>query len=219
MANLDCLCLSTAKRWLGSTGKSTGSGRKRGCPGPCTLRFERHVYPDQWTARRHALFPLARCRRRAGWKFISFHPPLSTILTTWRSIRADPQIVYASGGTSLQRSVDGGETWETLSAPGYVFTAVSSELLYAAGGTDYCGPGMFANLARSEDGGQTWVTFPLGCLMDVEQIAVLPSQPDVVYLSVLHYAAPSSTLLKSMMVGKHGPRFPCRILYPQSSNC
>ena len=145
----------------------------------------------------------------ADWLEVHFFPP--SVENNFNNLAvnpADPQTVYASGGTNLQRSVDGGETWETLSAPGYVFTAVSSELLYAAGGTDYCGPGIFANLARSEDGGQTWVTFPLGYLMDVEQIAVLPSQPDVVYLSVLHYAAPSSTLLKSMDGGQTWASFP-----------
>jgi photosystem II stability/assembly factor-like uncharacterized protein len=145
----------------------------------------------------------------ASWLEIHFFP--ASIETSFNNLAidpADPQVVYASGGTSLQRSVDRGETWETLAAPGYVFTAASSELLYAAGGTDYCGPGRVSSLARSEDGGQTWQTFPLGCLMEVEQIAVLPAQPDVVYLSVLHYAAPSSTLLKSMDGGQTWASFP-----------
>ena len=109
----------------------------------------------------------------------------------------EPQTVFASGGTNLQRSIDGGITWEILSIPGDVFTAVSSELLYAGGGTDSCGYGNVSSLARSEDGGQSWQSYSLGCLVEVQQIAVLPSQPDVVYLSVLYYSAHTGTVLKS----------------------
>ena len=113
-----------------------------------------------------------------------------------------PQIVFASGGTNLQRSTDGGVTWEILSIPGDVFTAVSSDLLYAGGRTDSCGYGKVSILARSEDGGQSWENFNLGCLVEVQQIAVLPSQPDVVYLSVLYYSAHTGTVLKSTDSGE-----------------
>ena len=109
----------------------------------------------------------------------------------------EPQTVFASGGTNLQRSIDGGITWETLSIFGDVFAAVSSELLYAGGGTDSCGYGNISSLARSEDGGQSWQSYSLGCLIEVQQIAVLPAQPDVVYLSVLYYSAHTGTVLKS----------------------
>ena len=110
---------------------------------------------------------------------------------------SEPQTVFASGGTNLQRSIDGGITWETLSIPGDVFTAVSSKLLFAGGGTNSCGYGKVSSLARSEDGGQNWQSHSLGCLVEVQQIAVLPSQPEVVYLSVLYYSAHTGTVLKS----------------------
>ena len=110
---------------------------------------------------------------------------------------SEPQTVFASGGTNLQRSLDGGITWEILSQPGDVFAAVSSNLLYAGGKTDSCGFGKVSILARSENGGQSWQSYSLGCLVEVQQIAVLPSQPEVVYLSVLYYSAHTGTVLKS----------------------
>ena len=45
-------------------------------------------------------------------------------------------------------------------------------------------------------------TLHLGCLVEVQQIAVLPSQPDVVYLSVLYYSAHTGTVLKSTDSGE-----------------
>ena len=61
-------------------------------------------------------------------------------------------------------------------------------------GADSCGYGNISSLARSEDGGQSWQSYSLGCLIKVQQIAVLPAEPDVVYLSVLYYSAHTGTV-------------------------
>jgi photosystem II stability/assembly factor-like uncharacterized protein len=111
---------------------------------------------------------------------------------------ANPETVYANGAAGLQRSLNGGDTWETIYSLGDVFAAVSSNRLYAGGPADACGINEHIfHLARSDNGGQTWQSVSLGCLFKLEQIAVLPSQPDVVYLSTLKSRVYTSTLLKS----------------------
>ncbi len=88
-------------------------------------------------------------------------------------------------------------------ALGDVFSAVSSSRLYAGGPVDTCGiSDHIFHLARSDNGGQTWQSVSLGCLFQLEQIAVLPSQPDVIYLSVFQSGAPAGTLLKSINGGQ-----------------
>ena len=98
----------------------------------------------------------------------------------------------------MQRSLNGGDTWETIYALGDVFSAVSSGRLYAGGPVEPCGIGdHIFRLAHTDNSGQTWQSVTLGCLYKLEQIAVLPSQPDVIYLSALKSKVYMGMLLKS----------------------
>jgi len=112
---------------------------------------------------------------------------------------ANSLTVYANGASGLQRSLDGGDTWKNIYFQGEVFTAVSSDILYSGGGTGSCGTGSekYYNLARSDDGGGNWYSSPLGCLYQLEQVAVLPSEPNIIYLSVYKPGASEGTMLKS----------------------
>ena len=113
---------------------------------------------------------------------------------------ANPATIYAYGSSGILRSLDGGDTWENFYSRGDVFTAVSSNILYAGGRTDAsCGIyyERYFSLDRSDDGGQTWQSSALGCLGLLGQIAVLPSAPNFVYLSVLENDTSDKTLLKS----------------------
>jgi photosystem II stability/assembly factor-like uncharacterized protein len=123
-----------------------------------------------------------------------------------RGLVVDPEnasVVYANGFAGMQRSLDGGDTWETIYPLGDVFAAVSSNLLYAGGPVESCGiKDHIFHLDRSQDGGKTWQSASLGCLDQLEQIAVLPSQPDVVYVSAFVSGSSESTILKSTDSGQ-----------------
>lgn len=112
---------------------------------------------------------------------------------------SNPATLFAYGAGGTQRSLDGGDTWSNFYSVGEVFAALPSNILYVGGGAGTCGNGYDKNytLDRSNDGGLTWHSSPLGCLSGLGKIAVLPSSPDVVYLSVDQQGAGDGALLKS----------------------
>ena len=136
----------------------------------------------------------------ATWQPKALFPLESPFATKFAVNPANALTVYAYGSSGLQRSLDGGDSWTKIYPQSEIFTAVSSEILYTGSGVGSCGVDYEKNyfLARSDDGGETWLSSPLGCLDEIEQIAVLPSERDMIYLSVLKPGAPGGTLLKSI---------------------
>ena len=136
----------------------------------------------------------------ATWQPKALFPLESPFATKFAVNPANALTVYAYGSSGLQRSLDGGDSWTKIYPQSEIFTAVSSEILYTGSGVGSCGVDYEKNyfLARSDDGGETWLSSPLGCLDEIEQIAVLPSERDMIYLSVLKPGAPGGNLLKSI---------------------
>jgi photosystem II stability/assembly factor-like uncharacterized protein len=71
--------------------------------------------------------------------------------------------VIGNHGSNLQRSTDGGWTWQTLAAPFSAFSCVvtGSGAIECAGARTSNGPSGSIPLARSEDHGATWKSVPL----------------------------------------------------------
>ncbi|MFQ5875583.1 MAG: hypothetical protein ACE5JL_17545, partial [Dehalococcoidia bacterium] len=107
----------------------------------------------------------------------------------------DPSVLFAgTEPASVFRSVDGGETWEELSAvkelpsvPQWTFPApphqphvrtfdfISGEPQTVLAGVEVGG------VIRSQDGGETWEEIGEGIYEDVHYILANPKSPDVVY--------------------------------------
>jgi photosystem II stability/assembly factor-like uncharacterized protein len=104
------------------------------------------------------------------------------------ALAADPHdgnVVYASDGNQLHKSTDGGATWGAIEpAPGDFLLGVSvdpirGEILYV--GTQSSG------ILKSIDAGATWSTIlePGPMEEDFEPPAIAPSNPDILYTTVL----------------------------------
>jgi uncharacterized protein (TIGR03437 family) len=128
----------------------------------------------------------------------------SPVLTTTTSVTVDPgnpQILYAASNAGLQRSTDGGNTWNAL--PGFPSVSnldsvavdpTNSKILYAA--TQPLG------VLKSTDGGDTWTGINNGIptftengvkMMDAYGIWVDPKSPGILFVSVIPYNLMRST--------------------------
>ena len=132
----------------------------------------------------------------------------SPVLTTTTSLTVDPsnpQTLYAASNAGLQRSTDGGNTWNAL--PGFPSVSnlnsvavdpTNSKILYAA--TQPLG------VLKSTDGGATWTGINNGIptftensvqMMDAYGIWVDPKSADILFVSVIPY-----NLMRSTDAGK-----------------
>ncbi len=140
-----------------------------------------------------------------NWQERHIFPYFAARYTRLAVDQANPDIVYAFGDTNFQllRSVDGGETWTPFEFGAEVFAAASSQRLYAGSGAGSCNgsPAKNYSFSRSDDGGQTWQSTLIGCLYQIQNIAVLSSQPDLVYLLVYKAGTGAKRLLKSPDAG------------------
>jgi photosystem II stability/assembly factor-like uncharacterized protein len=97
----------------------------------------------------------------------------------------DPAIVYAGGSDGLWR-LDEWLHWEKIAPVGEVFAVVTADLLYAAGrsgvGQGACQDSQYVFM-KSTNGGADWTSTELGCAGELDQMAVIASQPEVVYLT------------------------------------
>lgn len=132
----------------------------------------------------------------------------SAVLTTTTSLTVDPsnpQTIYAASNAGLERSTDGGNTWNAL--PGFPSVSnldsvavdpTNSNILYAA--TQPLG------VLKSADGGATWTGINNGIptftengvpMMDAYGIWVDPKSAGILFVSVIPY-----NLMRSADAGK-----------------
>lgn len=129
-------------------------------------------------------------------------------------LTVDPEnsnLIYAYGNSQdyYQRSMDGGATWEYGDHPGGLLAAPASNRLYVVSGEARCNnyDGNIYTLYRTDNGGETWSNSDLGCLYGISGIAVLHSQPDTIYLTVLKLGTPENYLIKSTDSGQTWQEF------------
>jgi len=106
----------------------------------------------------------------------------------------DPKTVYVGVGPGeVRRSIDGGQTWETIfftwSLTSLVIAGSNNNVLYAGGTT-----GVF----KSVDRGKSWTELSLGFqIRSGTAIAVHPRNPDIVYVAIFGYGTESGVVYKS----------------------
>ena len=113
---------------------------------------------------------------------------------------ANPNIVYAGGGDGLYRSLDSGLSWTQTYTVGQVLAVISPTLFYAGGliapPDENCFDG-HTGMARSLDGGGHWQMTPLGCLGNINVLAVDPGNPKALYIGTSGVAGKPIALLYS----------------------
>lgn len=134
---------------------------------------------------------------RGSGRGSSWQPLMQTPSNSWvLSLAADPSTpatIYAfvSSG-DLQKSVDGGATWNPVASFGrssgsLAFSAADPGALYLAGASCSCGPtgclpgDCVAAIFRSRDGGANFDTLPLGTGSFVTAFVADPTRANVLY--------------------------------------
>ncbi len=95
----------------------------------------------------------------------------------------DPNVILVASNRGVVRSTDGGQTWQVVLSGSWV-----SDLVARPDDPDVIYAGMlFYGIYRSTDGGQTWTRLSNGLPAQNQftrvQIAIAPSDPDVMYAS------------------------------------
>ena len=95
----------------------------------------------------------------------------------------NPNVVYLASSGPMQRSTDGGKTWQSAGVAGeignIVLDARNGNIL-AGGILDPRGKGA-GLVAKSSDGGKTWTTYGNGLGSDGVQVHLDPEEPSVLY--------------------------------------
>jgi photosystem II stability/assembly factor-like uncharacterized protein len=125
----------------------------------------------------------------AGLTWEMFASPLQFLLITGFDVSSDGQVIFANERDSyvVQKSTDGGATWETTpsiqaNGPVAVSPADSQLVLYAG----------YSTLYRSTDGLDTYQSV-LAAPAKIDDIVFAPSDPTIVYVAALGYLLYTST--------------------------
>ncbi len=122
----------------------------------------------------------------ASWQLVAFATGLGGSKVAFAP--SDPNIAYATGGSTLLRSADNGVTWAALAMGPPCFFAFNVDVHPSLPDTIYATNGS-SQVCISSDGGNTWSAVTVGG--SVQDVAIDPSFPNVLY------AATNSGVYKS----------------------
>ena len=127
-------------------------------------------------------------------------------------------IVYLGSSTGLRRSIDGGFHWYLFNTLGIHFAVPAPNTIDSVGKADQkpasCTSDEFT-FTWTTDGGVNWNTSDLGCFSSVDQVEVLGSQLNIIYVLAIRYVGGyprplyEQFLLKSLDGGQTWQTYSC----------